>query len=69
MNAPGQPPKQLSNQEVVQLIQQQQQTIKQFEIDKNNMQTNMLSMQEQLINIAKQMKELEKGKKIKIRIK
>ena len=41
MNAPGKEPKALTNQEVVQLIQQQQQTIQHMTKDRENMQTNI----------------------------
>ena len=63
MNAPGKEPKALNNQEVVQLIQQQQQTIQHMTKDRENMQTNMLSMQNQLIQISMRLKELEEDNK------
>ena len=59
MNVPGKEPKALNNQEVVQLIQQQQQTIQHMTKDRENMQINMLSMQNQLIKISMRLKELE----------
>ena len=49
MNVPGQPPKQLSNPEVVQLIQQQQQAIQQFTNERQGMQNYLMSMQNQII--------------------
>ena len=69
MNAPGKEPKALNNQEVVQLIQQQQQTIQHMTKDRENMQTNMLSMQNQLIQISMRLKELEEdNKKLKLEL-
>tara|TARA_Y100000813_G_scaffold166329_1_gene127795 strand:+ start:19 stop:1080 length:1062 start_codon:yes stop_codon:yes gene_type:complete len=63
MNKPGEPPKQLSNQEVVQLIQQQQQTIQQMTTDRENIQNNMISMQNQIIQLSMQLKQLEEDNK------
>ena len=63
MNAPGKEPKALTNQEVVQLIQQQQQTIQHMTKDRENMQTNMLSMQNQLIQLSMRLKQMEEDKK------
>ena len=63
MNKPGEPPKQLSNQEVVQLIQQQQQTIQQMSKDRENIQNNMISMQNQIIQLSMQLKQLEEDNK------
>jgi|TARA_Y100000992_G_scaffold302710_1_gene278690 glycosyltransferase involved in cell wall biosynthesis len=69
MNKPGEPPKQLSNQEVVQLIQQQQQTIQQMTTDRENIQNNMISMQNQIIQLSMQLKQLEEdNKKLKLEL-
>lgn len=59
MNVPGQQPKQLSNQDVVQLIQQQQQAIQQSNVEKQGMQNNLLSMQNQLIQASLKIQELQ----------
>ena len=59
MNVPGQPPKQLSNPEVVQLIQQQQQAIQQFTNERQGMQNNLMSMQNQIIQASLKIQELE----------
>ena len=66
MNIPGQAPKQLSNPEVVQLIQQQQQAIQQFTNERQGMQNNLLSMQNQIIQASIKIQELEEEiKKLK----
>lgn len=66
MNIPGQPPKQLSNPEVVQLIQQQQQAIQQFTNERQGMQNNLMSMQNQIIQASIKIQELEEEiKKLK----
>ena len=59
MNVPGQAPKQLSNPEVVQLIQQQQQAIQQFTNERQSMQNNLMSMQNQIIQASIKIQELE----------
>lgn len=59
MNIPGQPPKQLSNPEVVQLIQQQQQAIQQFTNERQGLQNNLMSMQNQIIQASIKIQELE----------
>ena len=69
MNAPGKEPKALNNQEVVQLIQQQQQAIQNLTKERENMQSNMLSMQNQLIQLSLKLNELEKNEKPELHLK
>jgi len=59
MNVPGEAPKELSNQQVVQLIQQQQQAIQQSLSEKQHMQNNLIDMQKQLIQASLKIQELQ----------
>lgn len=59
MNVPGEAPKELSPQQVVQLIQQQQQAIQQSLSEKQHMQNNLIDMQKQLIQASLKIQELQ----------
>ena len=59
MNVPGEAPKELSNQQVVQLIQQQQQAIQQSLSEKQHMQNNLIDMQNQLVQASLKIQEMQ----------
>jgi len=60
LNEPGKPPRQLNNQEVVELVQKQQQGIQQFGKEKQDMHNNMMNMQSQIIQMSMKIEELTK---------
>ena len=62
MNEPGKPPRQLNNQEVVQLIQSQQQQLKAMNEEKIQLNNTLMAIQSQLIQASMKADSLEKEK-------
>lgn len=60
MNRPGEAPIQLSNQQVVQLVSQQQETINQMTAKVSDLETVVINLQKQLISKSKELADLKK---------